>query len=389
MPDDYPKGDMTLDGVFVLALSRMERGDWAGASGVLDRAVAMVGAQDVGRGPEWSGRERYFQARALVETGNLEAGLQQYATLVQHYPLSYYMLHAFTQLWRHDAPRAKATLEQALEHAKTVPFAMGQPEQFAQAEVLRVMELFRQGDADSARRELQINGLLRKSKASAVLWGISQLYQTAGSDRYSHAVPRWQLTDWLSHWPAGQWARGWQLAFPRPYLENVTQQAAARGVEPQLIYAVMREESAFHAEAVSPANAYGLMQVIPPTARHFGSQSGTPHDKNALVQPEVSITLGSHVLSSYGGRFPHDPLLAIPAYNAGPGRPLRWMAERPQLPFDLWVELIPYRETRRYTKRVLASRAAYAFLYYEPDALAALRLPLGLAGASRGSSASD
>jgi len=59
--------------------------------------------------------------------------------------------------------------------------------------------------------------------------------------------------------------------------------------------------------------------------------------------------------------------LAIPAYNAGPGNPKRWLRERPNADFDLWVELIPYVETRRYVKRVLSSRAAYAFLYQRED----------------------
>jgi soluble lytic murein transglycosylase len=146
----------------------------------------------------------------------------------------------------------------------------------------------------------------------------------------------------------------------------------------------MREESAFHEGAVSPADAYGLMQVIPDTARHFGKQAGVPHDKDSLVRGDVSITLGSHVLSSYGERFPDDPLLAIPAYNAGPGRPKRWLEQLPGPDFDLWVELIPYRETRRYTKRVLASRAAYAFLYYRSDANDPFLLPLKLHGSSSG-----
>ena len=77
-------------------------------------------------------------------------------------------------------------------------------------------------------------------------------------------------------------------------------------------------------------------------------------------------------------RFKQNPVLAIPGYNAGPGRPLRWLRERPHMDFDVWVESIPYSETRRYTKRVLASRAAYAYLYAPATADEAMVLPLAL-----------
>jgi len=80
----------------------------------------------------------------------------------------------------------------------------------------------------------------------------------------------------------------------------------------------------------------------------------------------VNVELGCRTLSRFSRVFAENPLLAVPAYNAGPTRVKQWLTDRPSLDFDLWVEAIPFLETRRYTKRVLASRAAYAFLY-EPD----------------------
>jgi soluble lytic murein transglycosylase len=90
---------------------------------------------------------------------------------------------------------------------------------------------------------------------------------------------------------------------------------------------------------------------------------GLPFDRNSLKRPSVNVALGASVLAKYASAFPEDPLLAIPAYNAGPLNPKKWLRERPNADFDIWVELIPYVETRRYMKRVLSSRAAYAFLY--------------------------
>jgi len=383
MPDDYPKGDMTLDGVFALALRRMEKGDWSGASAVLRRAVQLVGPNDAQRGQESSGRERYFEARALIEMGERERGLAEYAALIAELPLSYYMLHAYSRLRDEDAPRAERALAEALARPHAVEFAIHERPEFEQAGFVRAIELLRQGDIDSARRELDALGILGTDASPAVLWGVATLYARAGSPRHSHVLPRWQMVDWLEHWPTGTWEQAWSLAFPRPHIESVTREAKRQGIEPALVYGVMREESAFDATAVSSANAYGLMQIISPTASRYGKETGLPFDRRALTTPEISIAIGSRVLASYRQRFfPADPLLTIPGYNAGPGRPIRWAKDWPAVDFDVWVELIPFRETRRYTKRVLASRASYGFLYYRTSEFDPLRLPRRLTAAN-------
>jgi soluble lytic murein transglycosylase len=184
------------------------------------------------------------------------------------------------------------------------------------------------------------------------------------------------LTDWLARWPSGSWELAWQLAFPRPFSELVEREAKKNDLEPSLVYAVMREESAFDPDAVSIANAYGLMQLIVPTAKMAAKGTGLPHDRVALRRPHVNIALGSRTLAQLRKRFSDNPLLAIPAYNAGPGNARAWLADRPSADFDLWIELIPFLETRRYTKRVLASRATYAFLYEGGPTASALSLPL-------------
>jgi soluble lytic murein transglycosylase len=382
MADDYPSGDLTLDGLFALALRRMEKGDWPGASAVLARAVRLVGSDDVQRGQESSGRERYFEARAWIEMGDVERGLAQYEALIGELPLSYYMLHAYSRLSEREPARAQRALAASLERPQPA-FHISEQDEFEKPGFLRAMELLRQGDIDSARREFEALDIVGAKATPTVLWGVATLYARAGSARHSHALPRWQMVDWLEHWPTGTWKDAWDIAFPRPHIESVTQEAKRQGVEPALVYAVMREESAFDAAAVSSANAYGLMQIISPTARHYAKQAGLPSDRRALTTPEVSIAIGSRVLASYRDRFfPDDPLLTIPGYNAGPGRPIRWAKDWPSVDFDVWVELIPFRETRRYTKRVLASRASYGFLYYRASDFDPLRLPLRLSGNS-------
>jgi soluble lytic murein transglycosylase len=148
----------------------------------------------------------------------------------------------------------------------------------------------------------------------------------------------------------------------------VTKESADNGIPLSLTWAIMREESSFFPEARSSANALGLMQLIPPTARWMAK--GTPHasDEAALKKPEVSIALGTRLLAKLRASFSANEALAIAAYNGGGGAVGRWIAARPQEDFDLFVEEIPFEETRGYLKRVIASEAAYAFLY-EPSAL--------------------
>ena len=378
MPGDYPNGDMVPEGLFLLALSHMEKGQWLGARKVLARSLELSGNDGALRGPEASGRELYFQARALIETGDVERGLSEYERIIAELPLSYYMLHAYSRLSERDPARGKRALDGVLQGSAGPPFKIEHRPEFDQPGFLRALELFRQSDIEGARRELELLNALEPGTSPSVLWGVALLYARAGSARLSHALPRWQLHDWLERWPVGPWKQAWELAFPRPHIEAVTEEAARQGVEPALVYAVMREESAFDPDAVSPANAYGLMQLISPTARRFGKELGLPYDRRALATPRVNIALGSRVLSNYQSYFPGDPLLAIPGYNAGPGKPKRWAKDWPSVDFDLWVELIPYRETRRYTKRVLASRGAYAFLYYQPTEQSPANDPLRL-----------
>jgi soluble lytic murein transglycosylase len=197
----------------------------------------------------------------------------------------------------------------------------------------------------------------------------------AGADKLAHDVVRQRLTDWLTRWPAGDWLEAWRAAFPVPYRALVDGAAARHGLEPALVFAIMREESAFDPEATSTADAFGLMQLIVPTARVAAKGTGLPSDRRALLRPRVNVELGCRTLARYQKAFPENPLLGIPAYNAGPQRARAWLTARPSADFDLWVELIPFVETRRYTKRVLSSRAAYSFLYAAAPADPMLLLP--------------
>ncbi|HEY3497781.1 MAG TPA: lytic transglycosylase domain-containing protein [Polyangiaceae bacterium] len=377
LPDDYPDGDMLLEGLFRLAVRRIDKGDWSAAASVLARAVGFAGepSRDAARGGELAGRERYFQARAELALGQREQALLTFASIVRELPLSYYMLHAYGRLRALDTAMAEQARAAALEHARLEVLPKFPERMLADPAFGRAVELLRVGETDAAASELDALGLLAPGAGPELLWAVARLYARAGAEKLAHDVARRRLTDWLARWPAGEWLDAWQVAFPRPYQPLVEAAAKRQKLAPSIVYAVMREESAFDPDAESIADAYGLMQLIVPTARVAAKGTSLPHDRRSLKRPSVNIELGVRTLSRYADTFGGSVLYAVPAYNAGPGRVREWLAKRPSAEFDLWVELIPFLETRRYTKRVLASRAAYAFLYEPEVAEQALALP--------------
>lgn len=378
MAEDYPRGDMVPDGVFQLALRRMEKGDWSGAASVLERMIALVESVDGKREKEYSGRERYWRARAFMQTGERERGLAELEAIIRELPLSYYMLHAYARMVEQDPFRAKKARDAGLERSREQPFQIQSQPEFDEPGFVRAKELLRVGEIAQATREVDALELANPGTAPEILWGIALLYARAGSAELSHRIARGLLTDWLVHWPDGDWVEAWKLAFPRPYLRLVQREAKKNRIPEYLVYAVMREESAFDPIAQSPAEAYGLMQLIVPTAKLYAVPLGLPYGIASLKVPAINVALGSRALGDLLETFPANPLLAIPGYNAGPRAPRGWLKQRPMVDFDVWVELIPYGETRRYTKRVLASRAAYAWLYHPEERDEAMALPLKL-----------
>jgi soluble lytic murein transglycosylase len=158
-------------------------------------------------------------------------------------------------------------------------------------------------------------------------------------------------------------ARLWQLYYPLGYGEHVRTAARAVGLDPFVVAAVIREESSYDPRARSGVGAVGLMQLMPDTARIVAQEIGRPLTEiAALWEPPMNITLGSRYLSQLNARF-KEPLLAVAAYNAGPHRVQRWVAERPQADLEEFVDQIPFDETRAFAKRVFTSWYHYRRLY--------------------------
>jgi soluble lytic murein transglycosylase len=150
------------------------------------------------------------------------------------------------------------------------------------------------------------------------------------------------------------------LRYPAPYGNVLSKQARARKLDEPLVFGLVRQESRFISDAKSSAGASGLMQLMPSTARLVARKIGMKDFRmSRLGRPEVNAALGAyylrHVLDGFGG----SPVLAAAAYNAGPGRARRWCGVKP-LEGAIYVETIPFAETRQYVKKVMANAVYYA-----------------------------
>jgi soluble lytic murein transglycosylase len=151
------------------------------------------------------------------------------------------------------------------------------------------------------------------------------------------------------------------LAYPSPYPREVLAAAQRSGLDPYLLLAVARRESVFRPDARSAAGAVGLLQLLPLTARRAAAVLGRPAPDAELNEPGAAIDLGAWYFSELVGRY-GDPALAAAAYNAGPKAATVWVKKAQGQPLDLFVEEIPYRETRIYVKVVLGAWSAYRIL---------------------------
>lgn len=158
-----------------------------------------------------------------------------------------------------------------------------------------------------------------------------------------------------------------KVRFPLLYRSAVARQAADHRLDPAWVFGVMRRESAYVPDIRSGAGAIGLMQLMPRTAKYVAKLKGQPQFDGNLTEPDTNIELGTGYLRHVLDTFDDHVVLATASYNAGPSRVKRWLPEA-DMPADLWIDTIPYSETRRYVQAVLAYTAIYQYhLTGEPE----------------------
>lgn len=379
LPERYPDGDKRAEALWRLAFRAYRKLDLPGAQKWLEEALRRT-PREVGWDQE--GRTLYWLGRVAELRGERGPALASYRRAAQEYPLSFYTLLALNRLREGFTPDyAKLVAEllgpvpSAAEDA--VPMAFRPRALFGLPGFQRGVELLRMGLGGEARREFhavgitvpesksfRVNGVSRaeQEEKEELLWLASVLYDRAGAWHLSHFIPRHVLIDWQRRYPIGTARKQWLLAYPRGYYELLSQAAAANGHPEALQLAIVREESAFDPLTESFANAIGLTQMIPPTAKRFSER--LPYDREALRDPRINVAIGARFLGFLWRVMSGNPGLSISGYNAGEGAVWRWLRNYADLKeLDAFVEAIPYDETRGYTKRVLSSFLVYAWLY--------------------------
>ena len=156
----------------------------------------------------------------------------------------------------------------------------------------------------------------------------------------------------------------WHLLFPQPYWADLVAQSKKNGLDPYFVASLIRQESEFNAGAVSRAQAYGLMQLLPSVGKSIAKKQGIRHFKTSdLLNPKINLELGTANLKQVLGRFGGQAEYALAAYNAGDTPVRRWMSSNDYKDIPEFVQSIPYSETRNYVQAVLRNREMYRVLY--------------------------
>jgi len=315
------------------------------------------------------------EMRSLYWLGRAEGKLQRparaaaaYRTLRRNYPLSYY---------GHLAHRRIASLPKDLdstaEETLIAPL-VGDGERpalqtLADPRLLLARELIRLGlsnDAHTALKRYE-HGV---SKTDAGMLAVASLYQELGLSRRAHWVLRLRAYAYRRSAHAPELRAFWLQAYPRKFTQEIDRAASRARVPAPLLLGLVREESTFEPRAISPQRAMGLTQVIWETATDMARQLKIRlRGKRDCFNPRINATLGARFLANLIKTYRGKKLLAIAAYNAGPGNVDRWLSQRGlhrdgPVPEDEIVEDIPFEETRHYVRKVFGSYAAYASLYY-------------------------
>jgi soluble lytic murein transglycosylase len=156
--------------------------------------------------------------------------------------------------------------------------------------------------------------------------------------------------------------QAWKALYPLPYEVQLRRESQKNGIDPMIVAGLIRQESTFQADVVSYANAYGLMQLLPKTAKLMARQRRVKYAKNKLFDANYNIELGTYYFKGLVD-LTGTPEYALAAYNAGEDRIALWKSERNYEEIPELVESIPFSQTREYVQIVLRNAAVYRMIY--------------------------
>ncbi|MGM0450477.1 MAG: transglycosylase SLT domain-containing protein [Pseudomonadota bacterium] len=307
--------------------------DWAK---VLERIRAM--GRDLREKPRW----QYWQARALDRLDRPDEAQTLYEALSER--RTFYGFMAADRLGKPYS----LNHEGVPVNSEAIQRVMGM------AGVRRALELYRLNRLDSARAEWR---RAMSDLADSDVLVASRIAQGWGwHEQGVHGAVATRAWDHLG------------MRFPLAHRQSFHGAAREYNLDVNWVYALARQESAFKPDARSHKGAFGLLQLLPATARETAQQAGLNFNGiTTLLDPEANIRLGSAHLSSLLKRFDNNRILATAAYNAGEYRVSQWIDEKTrELDSDIWVETMPYHETRQYVRNIMAYTVIYGYRRGEP-----------------------
>lgn len=313
---------------------------------------------------EFEPQALYWMGRA-AEQNQLPEAQEHYTKLCQRHRFTYYCQLARERMKTSPVPDASLEVagvsSEPLKDGDTAAIEATRVGIAQQTAYRRAIELKTLGlDADAAQEVTVLTD--RYSRDPDALVALSTMLNEVGAYHQALRLARARFRDQLER-TGGTFAPSlWSVAYPTGLLPTIKLQGA-KGVDPYLIAAIIREESQYDVKAVSRVGAIGLMQVMPATANNVAQRVGLPTVRREdLFDQETNIRIGVRYVEQLMEQFSGNVVYTIASYNAGPLAVGNWIAQYRGQGQDEFVELIPYQETRQYVKRVLRSYREYVRL---------------------------
>ena len=320
------------------------------------------------------GKAGYWAARDSERAGKLAEARTLYEAMLVRYGANWYGYLAEQRLdqmkknnvsvpataFAPDSPVARA-----VENLKPVSVADETAGPSEAARLVKAEQLSAAAWDDAAHAELD-KALEAAPTSPALNLAKAKLYRARMDNIQALNVLKRSFPDYSQMQPEELTRDEWDVFYPLAYWDTITQEARAKNLDPYTVAGLIRQETVFNPRAISPANAYGLMQLLPGTAQLTAKRYGvddTITTETLLSNPRLNIRLGTSYLREQLDKYGRIEYVAA-AYNAGPGRVVEWRASLP-LQIDEWDEAIPFKETRGYVQGVVRNTLQYRRLYDE------------------------
>ena len=349
---------------FDLAWEAHEAKNYSESSRMLTEHLAFY----ADRNTDNRGRAGYWAARDSEKAGKLAEARALYEGMLARYDANWYGYLAKQRLdaMSRNTPAKTfppdSIVARAVANLKTVTVAEETAGPEADTRMIKADQLSNIGLDDWALKELAKAGE-NAPDSPRINLAIAQIYRSDDDNVRALNTLRRSFPDYSQMKPEEMTRAQWDVFYPLNYWDIIVQESKARNLDPYQVAGLIRQETIFATRARSGANAYGLMQVIPSTARLTARKYGVTREitVESLYEPRLNIQLGTAYLRDQIDKFGRIEYVAA-AYNAGPGRIPGWKASLPS-EIDEWAEAVPFKETRGYIQGVVRNRLQYLRLY--------------------------